>query len=275
MSTTITIRRSRSGRQVRTTTSARRAVARQSIDRTSSPTTYSRSESNSVPWPRTSTGSRPSISRSRASRDGRCLRDRKAGRMRTVQAIRRDRCRPASPSGPSVRTVVVADRSSPRRTGRSVVCTTVDPCARISSGWLRGSARALGAHASRMRPRNRRPVPLFTCIVRSTVSPRRADVPPDRVSSTPAGLGASRTSASTATANAASSIANDVAGHGDTAIGSRHTSATSAVRPVSTTSVVPARLPGSRRAPRPRWRPRARLPDAARSGAAVSVSPSP
>ena len=31
-------------------------------------------------------------------------------------------------------TVVVADRSSPRRTGRSVVCTTVDPCARISSG---------------------------------------------------------------------------------------------------------------------------------------------
>ena len=42
-------RRSRSGRHVRTTTSERRAVARQSIERTSSPMTYSRSESNSVP----------------------------------------------------------------------------------------------------------------------------------------------------------------------------------------------------------------------------------
>lgn len=49
VSTTITTLRSRSGRQVRTTTSLRRAVARQSMDRTSSPTTYSRSESNSVP----------------------------------------------------------------------------------------------------------------------------------------------------------------------------------------------------------------------------------
>ena len=52
MSSTSRIRRSRSGRQVRTMTSAARAVARQSMERTSSPTTYSRSESNSVPWPR-------------------------------------------------------------------------------------------------------------------------------------------------------------------------------------------------------------------------------
>ena len=63
VSRTMTTRRSRSGRHVRTTTSARRAVARQSIDRTSSPTTYSRSESNSVPWPRISTGIMPSSSR--------------------------------------------------------------------------------------------------------------------------------------------------------------------------------------------------------------------
>src|SRR5450756_871639 len=58
----------RGDRQVRTTTSDRRAVARQSIDRTSSPTTYSRSESNSVPAPLTCTAARPSSSRSRASR---------------------------------------------------------------------------------------------------------------------------------------------------------------------------------------------------------------
>ena len=43
--------RSRSGRQVRTTSSVERADARQSSERTSSPATYSRSESNSVPWP--------------------------------------------------------------------------------------------------------------------------------------------------------------------------------------------------------------------------------
>ena len=82
VSITMTTRRSRSGRQVRTMTlappadgSCRRAVARQSIERTSSPRTYSRRVSNSVPWPRSITLVRPSSSRSRASRDGRCLRD--------------------------------------------------------------------------------------------------------------------------------------------------------------------------------------------------------
>ncbi|SKS45046.1 Uncharacterised protein [Mycobacteroides abscessus subsp. abscessus] len=49
VSSTTRMRRSRSGRHVRTTTSLRRALARQSMDRTSSPTTYSRRESNSVP----------------------------------------------------------------------------------------------------------------------------------------------------------------------------------------------------------------------------------
>ena len=88
-STTSTTRRSRSGRQVRTTSltpplagSRRRAVARQSSERTSSPRTYSRSESNSVPCPRTITLVRPSSSRSRASRDGRCLRDANGGSTR-------------------------------------------------------------------------------------------------------------------------------------------------------------------------------------------------
>ena len=82
VSRTMTMRWSRSGRHVRTTTSARRAVARQSIERTSSPTTYSRSESNSVPWPRISAGVDPSSSRNRANRDGKCLRDRNGGSTR-------------------------------------------------------------------------------------------------------------------------------------------------------------------------------------------------
>ena len=59
-----------------------RAVARQSIERTSSPRTYSRSESNSVPCPRTWIDVFPSSSRSRAIREGRCLRAVKAGSTR-------------------------------------------------------------------------------------------------------------------------------------------------------------------------------------------------
>ena len=110
VSSTMTTRRSRSGRQVRTTTSARRAVARQSIERTSSPTTYSRSESNSVPWPRVRVGNSPSISRSLARRDGRCLRDRNGGSTRTWPGTGRDLCRPAIPSGPIERAVTAADR---------------------------------------------------------------------------------------------------------------------------------------------------------------------
>ena len=49
VSRTSSTRRSRSGCQVRTTTDRVRALARQSTLRTSSPSTYSRSESNSVP----------------------------------------------------------------------------------------------------------------------------------------------------------------------------------------------------------------------------------
>ena len=84
MSSTSTTRRSRSGCQVRTTTLLVRADARQSMERTSSPRTYSRSESNSVPCPRTRTAERPSSSRSRASREGRCLRDSNGGSDRTA-----------------------------------------------------------------------------------------------------------------------------------------------------------------------------------------------
>ena len=103
-------RRSRSGRHVLTTTSDRRAVARQSIERTSSPTTYSRSESNSVPCPRVNVGDMPSISRRLASRDGRCLRDRNGGSTRTRPGTGRDVCLPANPSGPIDRAVTDADR---------------------------------------------------------------------------------------------------------------------------------------------------------------------
>lgn len=66
--------RSRSGRQVRTATVEWRAVARQSMERVSSPGTYSRRLSNSVPSPRVRTLVRPSSSRSRDSLEGRCLR---------------------------------------------------------------------------------------------------------------------------------------------------------------------------------------------------------
>ena len=71
VSSTVSTRRSRSGRYVRTSTSPRRADARQSSERTSSPITYSRSESNSAPAPFSWTALWPSISRSRARRDGR------------------------------------------------------------------------------------------------------------------------------------------------------------------------------------------------------------
>ena len=98
-STIMTTCRSRSGRHVRTMSVCagpplgpgppeRRAVARQSIDRTSSPRTYSRSESNSVPWPRTMTAVRPSSSRNFASREGRCLREANSGSTVMVPGTR-------------------------------------------------------------------------------------------------------------------------------------------------------------------------------------------
>ncbi len=137
-------------------TSAARAEARQSMDRTSSPPTYSRSESNSVPWPRTITAVRPSSSRSRASFDGRCLREVNGGSTRTRQGTSCDPCRPASPSGPSERTVTRAAGRSPRRVGRSRVVSRRRSPAGTSSRCRCSTAPALGGQASRSRPRTRR-----------------------------------------------------------------------------------------------------------------------
>jgi hypothetical protein len=84
VSSTHTTRRSRSGRQLRTTTSDRRALARQSIERTSSPMTYSRSASNSVPWPRPRVTTAPSSTRSRDIFSGSSRRDSKRGYTRSA-----------------------------------------------------------------------------------------------------------------------------------------------------------------------------------------------
>ena len=121
------MRRSRSGRQVRTITSPRRAVARQSMDLTSSPMTYSRRESNSLPWPRSSDRCCPSSWRRRDSFSGRWRRLRNGGSTRTVHGACRLAWRAASPSGPSERTVTVAAALSPRRLGVRVVVTVTWP----------------------------------------------------------------------------------------------------------------------------------------------------
>ena len=52
------------------------------------------------PGPRTRTAVRPSSSRSRASREGRCWREANGGSVRTCQGTACEACRPASPSGP-------------------------------------------------------------------------------------------------------------------------------------------------------------------------------
>ena len=148
--------RSRSGRQVRTTSSVERAEARQSIERTSSPATYSRSESNSVPWPRTWIARRPSSSRSRASREGRWRRDPNGGSTRTRAGTARPPCRAASPSGPSERTVTRTASRSPRRVGVSVVTTRRRSPAGTTSRCRAGTAPAEGCQASRSTRRARR-----------------------------------------------------------------------------------------------------------------------
>ena len=144
MSSTSTTRRSRSGCQVRTTTLRLRALARQSMERTSSPRTYSRSESNSVPWPRTRIAARPSSSRSRASRLGRCLRDSNGGSERTVPGDverllpRAQAERPAQPCGHADRAQVAAAPRLQRR------------CAAAPGRRARGRSGA----GSRRRPRS-------------------------------------------------------------------------------------------------------------------------
>ena len=64
---------------------------------------------------------RPSISRSRARRECRWRRERKAGRTRTEAGTSNVACRPAMPSGPITLTVNGPARRSPRRRGVSTV----------------------------------------------------------------------------------------------------------------------------------------------------------
>jgi len=275
VSSTINTRRSRSGRQVRTMTSARRADARQSIERTSSPTTYSRSESNSVPCPRISVGNSPSISRSLASRDGRCLRDRNGGSTRTWPGTARELCRPASPSGPIERAVTAAALLSPRRTGCSVVWMWCCAPAGTMTAWARGVAPALGGQASRILPRNRRRPSLSIRSPASTCWPSRVEVSGERVYRNRRGLAASPASAATTIASVASNATKAFAGQSDTAIGRTQISATKPARPVRITSGAPEPMPRSRRAHRRVWRLPTRPPDAASPGAAALGGPWP
>ena len=153
MSRTSTTRRSRSGCQVRTTTLRLRAVARQSIERTSSPRTYSRNESNSVPCPRTRTAERPSRSRRRASRDGRCLRDSNGGSERTTPGTATVRCRdgqaerPAGAHGDAVGAQVAAAYGLQRRAQQHPVTggqPEREPVAVRAGGRLPGVAEHAG-----------------------------------------------------------------------------------------------------------------------------------
>ena len=133
------------------------------MERTSSPPTYSRSESNSVPCPRTITAVRPSSSRSRASRDGRCRREVNGGSTRTRHGTSCEPCRPARPSGPSERTVTRAAGRSPRRVGRSTVVEPPPlPGRYVERGAAAARPRRWAASASRSRPRTRRPDGLVT-----------------------------------------------------------------------------------------------------------------
>ena len=275
VSSTMTTRRSRSGRQVRTTTSARRAVARQSMDRTSSPTTYSRSESNSVPCPRISTGIMPSSSRSLANRDGRCLRDRNGGRIRICQGTRCELCRPASPSGPDRtrgdqrRTLIAAaDRPQPGDDLNSLSRRDIDRMgARLCPGAGRPGVADLPAEAPAARSRpsaRRRPagpaVPLCPrnrCSAAGGCWPPAPRRPPPPLPARPA---RSR---------------KPLRARARTRSAGRTISATRPVRPVRIISVAPGQPPGCRRVRRRDWRPRVRPPAAAPPGAAASGVPSP
>ena len=155
------------------------------------------------PGPRTSTGSGPSISRQSGQPRQRCLRDRKAGGMRTVQAIRRDRC-PARQQKPGP--------AYARWGGGRPQFAAPDGSAWSAPRWIRVPGYRVGGCGvrrvhwvpTRRGCRPRKPpagavVHLHRQVSRLT---KRADVPPDRHLH-PGRAGASGTSASTATASAA------------------------------------------------------------------------
>lgn len=217
----------------------------------------------------------PSSSRSLASREGRCLRDRNGGRIRICQGTRCECCLPASPNGPIDLAVTKADLWSPLRTGRSVVTSRTRCPGAIFTSCIRGSALALGDHASRTCPRKRRGPGFSTSRTASTGCPSLAVVSPDRVKTSRRVLAARRMSSTIAAASAPARTANAVAGHGDNATGSTQASATKPARPVRTTTVAPVRLRESRPARRRDERLRARPPDATGYDAATSAAPSP
>ena len=246
--------RSRSGRQVRTTTSARRALARQSIDRVSSPTTYSRRESNSVPCPRTGATTAPSSWRSRASFSGRNRRLVNGGRTITAQSARRLRCRAATPRGPVSRNVTFADRRSPRRDGSSVVVSRTPAPEARSSRCDRGVAPALGGQASRTQPRILRRPALDSRNVTRAGSSSRVLVAPSRASAAARGEAASDTSTSTHNATAAAAYPTIAPSSGTSRTTTTPASASRAARSVSATGSSPSAVPecprGRRRAHR-------------------------
>ena len=126
-STTMTTWRSRSGRHWRTMSSVERADARQSMSRGSSPTTYARSESNSVPAPRSVVGVVPSSSWRRANRDGRSTRALNSGSTDRVRGALIDTWRAPRCRGPQERIVTTSAWRVPRLVGdRSVVTFSAD-----------------------------------------------------------------------------------------------------------------------------------------------------
>ena len=199
VSSTRTTRRSRSGRYVRTATVCVRAVVRQSICRTSSPGTYSRSRSNSVPRPEPRSDTCPSTCRSRISFSGSNRRDVKGGSTRRRHGTT---CRPwreASPSGPYERMVILAGSRSPRRSGTSVVTSRRRSPPASETRWLRGEEFADGGHASRTSARSRRDPAAVSVRAISTGSPRRPAVAPSRTSPMARTGPASTTSRTTST----------------------------------------------------------------------------
>ena len=164
------------------------------MDRTSSPRTYSRRESNSVPCPRTWTLVLPSSSRSRASRDGRCRRDVNGGRTRMLPATASRALRPAMPRGPAERTANPALRSSPRRRGSREVTTRPEPPGSIRITAVPVTAPAVGCHASRTRIRRARVPVLTTVAVTCAGWSRSTFAGPERVMLMRWGSGAATTS---------------------------------------------------------------------------------
>ncbi len=203
------------------------------------------------------------------------MRDRNGGRIRIWQGTGCEPCRPASPIGPTDRAVTNAEFWSPLRTGRSRVTSRTCCPGEISTVCIRGSALALGDHASRIRPLSRRRPEFCTSRAASTVCPSLAAVSPERANTNCRVPAARATSNVTAAASNPSRPTNAIAGQGDSATGSTQISATSPARPVRITSVVPARPRVFRRARRPDWRLRVLPPAAAGYGDAMSVAPSP